>query len=179
LADLKALRDRARSGDKSALPAVRAALDALGDSGIRAFGGDIALRVKLQMVGSVAGNDLGARDAMMRMLDSVEDELAGPNPSPLVELLAERCTIAWFAAHHADRLFFSQTCVNYPAAKHFARIQESANKRFLTTCKSLALVRNLAQPTVQINLGRKQVNIAGRSGRRRKAGGRQEGLPEQ
>jgi hypothetical protein len=166
LADLKALRERARSGDKSALPAVRAALDALGDSGIRAFGGDIALRAKLEMVNSVAGNDLGARDAMMRMLDSVEDELAGPNPTPLVELLAERCTIAWFAAHHADRLFFSQPmCVNYPAAKHFARIQESANKRFLSAFKSLALVRKLAQPTLQINLGRNQVNVAGRSGR--------------
>jgi hypothetical protein len=48
-------------------------------------------------------------------------------------------------------------------AAHFQRCIDRAHVRYLTSLKTLAVVRKLALPVLQVNIAKKQVNIAGQS----------------
>jgi hypothetical protein len=92
-------------------------------------------------------------------LCSVADELAGPSPSPIERVLADVAATSWLAyrmheAHYAacvtaDRLTIAQSA-------HALRRQDGAHRRLVSTLRTLASVRRLAVPSVQINVARQQ-----------------------
>lgn len=45
-------------------------------------------------------------------------------------------------------------------ADFYQRRMDAANKRFLAAVKALAVVRKLAVPVLQVNIAKKQVNVA-------------------
>ena len=46
-------------------------------------------------------------------------------------------------------------------AEYYQRRMNHAHKRYLSALKTLALVRKLAVPVLQMNIAKKQVNVAG------------------
>jgi len=46
-------------------------------------------------------------------------------------------------------------------AEHFQKTLDRAHKRYLSALKALAEVRRLVLPALQLNIARKQVNVAG------------------
>jgi hypothetical protein len=88
-------------------------------------------------------------------------ELAGPTPSPVERVLADTAATCWFAF----RMHEAQYAGNITAdgmslahSEHAQRRMDRAHRRFLSTVKTLATVRRLAIPALQINVARQQVN---------------------
>ena len=95
-------------------------------------------------------------------LCELADELAGPTPSPAERVLAETAATSWFSfrtheAHYAVTST-SKGGMSLAQSEHAQRRIDRAHRRFLSTVKTLAAVRRLAVPTVQINVARQQVN---------------------
>jgi hypothetical protein len=95
-------------------------------------------------------------------MDSFAVELAGPNPNPVEHILARTAALSWFAlrlaeAHHLG----GATCesgLTINQSDHHQRRVDRAHRRLMMTLKTLAIVRKLAIPSLQINLAREQVN---------------------
>jgi hypothetical protein len=115
----------------------------------------------------VAEDRLGgvARDrlAQSRKLPLLKAELAGPDPTPLERLLADRVAACWLQLHYYEAIL-AQSLGNMTIAQgHYQQRRiDSAHRRYLAAIKTLALVRKLAVPVLQVNIAKKQVNVAGR-----------------
>jgi hypothetical protein len=157
--ETRELVQRASKGDESSRQAIRALL-ADGDQGafyLESLGSS-AEWLKRTIVRKVAGDNIAFQEAIVRKLESVRSELAGPDPTPMERLLAERAALCWWlvnwyenAVQDCDRLSIAQA--NY----HQAKIGR-AHARFLSAVRTLAQVRRLALPALQlINIARNQV----------------------
>jgi hypothetical protein len=94
-------------------------------------------------------------------ISDVAAKLAGPTPSPVERVLADTAATCWFAyrlheAQYADNV--TSEGMSFAQSEHAQRRMDRAHRRFLSTIKTLATVRRLAVPAVQINVVRQQVN---------------------
>jgi hypothetical protein len=98
---------------------------------------------------------------VQRELDEVARDLAGPRPSPIEAQLATTATLAWFALRYAEAVAMSKADRSITQATFDLKRVEHANRRYLATLRTLAQVRKLARPGVQIlNVGHNnQTNI--------------------
>jgi hypothetical protein len=127
-----------------------------------ALGGDLAEQAERSLVRAASGDDLALREALLRKLELMRQELAGPNPSPLERLLVGRVAACWLHLHYAEMLY-AQNMGKLSAGweeLHQRRISH-AHRRYLAAIKTLATVRKLAVPVLQVNIARRQVNVAG------------------
>jgi hypothetical protein len=156
-AELWALVRRAEAGDATAMPALRAAMDANGAL-VEMFG-DLAAQVEHSVLRAATGKNHLFREASERKLTRMRAELAGPNPSPLERLLADRIALCWLVLHDAEVRFAQSTDLTWKQAEFWQRRIDASHRRYLTAIKTLATVRKLAVPAVQVNVARKQVNV--------------------
>src|SRR5262245_29967602 len=159
--ELRALTDRAQKGDKTALPALRELLKE--PAAVDLLGGDLAKQAQLTLVTKFSGQNLLFKESLTRKLDLLRDELAGPNPTPLERLLVERVVACWLHLHHLETIYAGKESMSLELGSYYQRSISSAQKRYLAAIKTLALVRKLAIPVLQVNIARKQVNVAGPS----------------
>lgn len=87
--------------------------------------------------------------------------MGGPNPAPLERLLAECVVACWLHLHHLETIYAGKESMSLELGSYYQRSITSAQKRYLAAIKTLALVRKLAVPVLQVNIARKQVNVAG------------------
>lgn len=144
---------RAELGDTSVVPALRKMLreddDELLDAGHLA-------RMALARAASKEG-DLLTREIYIRQMEKDAEELAGPNPSPLEKVLAERIAISRFRCYYYECLCvmgLRKDTLNLDAHKH--KRLAAAQRDFLSSCRALAQVRKLELPFVQVNVADKQ-----------------------
>jgi hypothetical protein len=158
--EMEKILQRARQGDESVLPAVRGMLKDAG--AVDRLGGDLPRMAEQALIRAATGENLSFREALIRKLDLLRDELAGPAPAPLERLLVDRVVACWLQLHLAD-LFLAQQGGKLKVAKaeYHERTRDRAQQRYLAAIKTLALVRKLALPVVQVNIAKKQVNVAG------------------
>jgi len=149
----KEIMRRAQAGDTSVVPALRRILreddDELIDSGHLA-------RMALARAAAREG-DLLTREVYMAQMERDAEELAGPNPSPLEKVLAERVAISRFRCYYYECLCamgLRKDTLNVDDHKH--KRLARANRDFLAACKALAQVRKLELPFVQLNVAEKQ-----------------------
>ena len=154
-----ALLERAQDGDAAAMAEVRAILDANPSAWNEL--GDLARATEGAQLKLVCGDDLPFREGLTKRLGRLRDELAGPDCSPLERLLAERIVACWLLMQYAD-VKHAQMCrdLDIRWGEYFQQRQDRAHRRFLSACKTLATIRKLAVPVLQVNIGDKQVNIA-------------------
>jgi hypothetical protein len=157
--ELMALTDRAQKGDKTALPALRELLKV--PAVVDMLGGNLAKQAQLTLINKFGGQNLLFRESLTRKLDLLRDELVGPNPTPLERLLVERLVACWLHLHHLEAIYSGKEGMSLDLGSYYQRSITSAQKRYLAAIKTLALVRKLAVPVLQVNIGRKQVNMAG------------------
>lgn len=163
--ELNALSKRAEKGDRSCLPQLRKALKS-GDypnwsRRIRDTLGNPADWLETSLAGLGGGkNDLAMIEASKIKMDQLRKELEGPDPTPMERLLAERAVFCWFAVNTYEALYTLQKDQTIRQAEYQVRRIDSAHKRFLSAVATLARVRKLALPTLQVNIGANQVNVA-------------------
>lgn len=105
------------------------------------------------------------KEALRKEILGVASELAGPDPIPVERMLAEAAAVAWFALRLHEAQFVagstSEKGLTIAQSEFHQRRIDRAHRRYLATLRSLATVRKLALPSVQINLARQQLNVAG------------------
>jgi len=156
--ELTNLAERARTGDETAVPLIREFLQRPGAVG--AFGGDLAEQVFVSMTKSIAGKNLGFREDVRCKLDRLRAELSGDNPTSVERVLVERVVACWLQVQDAELRAAQATDASIKQADFHQRRMDATNRRFLAAVKTLALVRKLAVPVLQVNIAKKQVNVA-------------------
>jgi hypothetical protein len=97
---------------------------------------------------------------VIRKLELLRAELLGDNPTPVERILVERVVACWLQVQAAE-LRAAQSTDTYLKQLDFQqRRMDATNRRFLAAVKTLALVRKLAVPVLQVNIAKKQVNVA-------------------
>jgi len=102
------------------------------------------------------------KELLQKELEEQIEEYAGPAPSPIERTLAETATLSWFALRLFEATYVSSSqsedgLTIKQAEFHLRRI-DRAHRRPLTPLKTLATIRRLALPALQINVASKQVN---------------------
>jgi hypothetical protein len=125
-------------------------------------GGDLARLSQRTLIAKFSGKNLAFREALLRKLDVLRAELAGPEPTPVERLLAERVVSCWLHLHHLEQIYSQKDSMSLELGDYYQRSIDRAHKRCLAAVKALAVVRRLAVPVLQLNFARRQVNVAGR-----------------
>ena len=157
--ELRNFLRRAQGGDESTLPALRKMLQ--DPAAVRMFGGDLAHQAEHFFIEAAAGDQLAFREALTRKLELLRAELAGPDPTPLERLLVERIVACWLQVYDADLRYAQAENLSIEWREYYQRRMDRAHRRYLTAIKTLALVRKLAVPVLQVNIAERQVNMAG------------------
>jgi len=153
------LLQRAQRGDASTLPVLRKMLE--DPVTVDVLGGNLAQQAEHSFIRAAAGEDLSFREALTRKLELLRQELAGPNPTPVERLLVERIVACWLQVQDADIRYAQAKNLSVQWSEYQQRRMDHAHRRYLSALKTLALVRKLAVPVLQVNIARKQVNVAG------------------
>jgi hypothetical protein len=148
---------RAARGDHSVYPLVRAYL-ATPDRGAAfvATLGNMANHVRNKLIDTITSKDILLQEAFMDHLNLLQGWLAGPNPSPIEMVLAERAAICWLVVYRYEHIALNQH-MTIPQSENIRRQVDSAHRRFVSTLVALARVRKLALPALVVA----QINIAG------------------
>jgi hypothetical protein len=157
-AELAKIVNRAQKGDTSTLPVLRRMLE--NPEIVNNFGGNLAVQVERSIIEAIAGADLVFKLALYRKLESLRAELAGPTPSPLERLMAERAATCWLFLHDLELRLVQAKKLTIADASYRQRALDRAQKRYLGALKALATVRRLAVPVLQVNIAKNQVNKA-------------------
>lgn len=159
---------KAGKGDQSALATIKDMMD--GAPGALEFWqrlGDLAVSVEKTWIKTFVGEkDLLAIEGVQQRLEAMRRGLAGPAPSPLEQLLADRIVLCWLQMQYAEAWLAQKNQGNLSLAlgEYYQRQAERAQRRYLAAIKALATVRRLLVPAVQVNIaaaGGQQVNLAG------------------
>jgi hypothetical protein len=147
------IRERAAAGDTTIMPEIRELLARQTSGGVACskFYGDLYINARFSLAKPFIGDDLLKQTAVDQEMDSLVNELAGPNPSSLERILCERIALARYDCLNCERVF-SQPLKGMSTAQalFFEAKRDRAHKRFLSACKALADVRKLLGPGVQI-----------------------------
>jgi hypothetical protein len=139
---------RARGGDASALPALRDLLDRRPD--LWRHYGDLAEHAEVSWVAVAAGTDLMLAESLRRKAAEMRAELAGPAPTPLERLLADRAVACWLQVNYCDAAAARAGGASVRQAALASRRQESAQRRFLQAIGALAALRRLMPPAKEV-----------------------------
>lgn len=98
-------------------------------------------------------------------LESFARDIAGPSPSPVEIVLGETAALCWCTLRMAEASWAgaatSESGLTLPQSDHCQRRVDRAHRRLMATLKTLATVRRLGLPSIQVNVGAQQVNVAG------------------
>jgi hypothetical protein len=159
--DVQRLLEKAQNGDASTLPALRKILE--NANAVDQIGGNFAEQAERLLLKAAAGENLLFEELVKRKMELLRAELGGPNSTPLERLLAERIVACWLQVQDADARYAQSQSTNlsWEGGTYYQRRMDRAHKRYLSAIKTLAVVRKLAVPVLQVNIARKQVNVAG------------------
>lgn len=154
------LLKRAKRGDRSCLPEIRALL-ADGERGLGFVqAGSSAEWLRQSLMRHGAGENILGQAAISQKLDNVRRELEGPNPTAIERLLAERASLCWFIVNLYENTYANSEGWTIDQADFHHRKIDRAHSRFLLALRTLAQIRKLALPTLQVNIAKHQVNVA-------------------
>ncbi len=155
----QAVAERADRGEVLAVRAIRTLVNELPD--VWEGCGNVATAAEDALVDLHAGGSALAREALRKKLRDMRAALAGPTPLPLEQLLVERVVMCWLHSYQAD-LAYARAVGELPpqVADLYQRRQDRAARQYLKAMRSLADVRRLLIPVLQLNVAENQVNLA-------------------
>ena len=126
--------------------------------------GNIALQAERSMISFAAGKNALSHEAMERKADQLRAELVGPAPTPLERLVVDQIIICWLQVSDAARRYANRARdgITLHEFNYLQSSQDRAQRRYLAAIKTLAQVRRLLAPTVQVNIAEQQVNVVRR-----------------
>ena len=153
---MMAVIQRAQEGDAAAVPAVRDLLNRVPEIR-RIMGGELQEVVDSAVSRSLGSDDdLAFREAVQRKLEALRRELEGSAPSPLEQLLVDRIVACWLQVQEADFRMARLPECSIAKATFLQKRQDKAHRRFLSAVKSLAQVRKMELPSLQVNFAENQ-----------------------
>jgi hypothetical protein len=159
--EIDGILKRAEKGDRGCLPDVRALLaDPEVGPDYRECVGSSAEWLRQSIIQKSVGKNILGGEAVEQELDRIRAELEGPNPTPIERLLAERASLCWFMVHWYENAYANSNGWTITQADLQQRKIDKAHARFLSAIRMLAQVRKLALPTLQVNIGQNQVDVA-------------------
>ena len=156
--ELRKLLERAQKGDESTLPALH---EMLKTSHWLEACGNLAKLAENALIRKIAAKNLAIGEGLRTKLEVLRGELAGPAPTPLERLLAERIAACWLHLYHLETIYASKDSMSLELGSYYQKSIDRAHLRYLSAIKTLATVRKLALPVLQVNIAKKQVNVAG------------------
>lgn len=156
--ELRDLADRAERGEEGARKELRTALRESAPEVI-ARCSNTARSYRGILAKTASGGDPLIKEAIQERAARLAAEVAGENPSPLEALLSERIASLWVLVELQEALLAAWYA---PDNKNradpgfllkMAKLQESANRRYLAAIRELARVRKLQAntPGIQFN----------------------------
>jgi hypothetical protein len=139
--DLNLLVQRARKGDETVLPQLREMLDTRPE--LWQHFGDLAVHAREAWLRVISADDLALKESTARKAENLVRELAGPEPSVVEKLLAERAVLCWMQLAHADALAAQSLSQSRQQADFWAKRQSGAHRRYLTSLAALVTLRRL------------------------------------
>lgn len=152
---------RAEKGEARALADVRAILKAhptLWES----VSVSLSSAARGSLLKAVTGTNELAADSIARNMDAMKRKIVGENPSHLESLLADRIAMCWLRVQYAELSYAAAVnkSVTFKNGEYLQRQVERADRQYLAAIRTLAQVRKLGLPDMQVNIAEKQVNIA-------------------
>ena len=154
-----ALLKRTNGGDRSVLPKLRRLLDRYPE--LSQLFGDLGRCAKRGWIELATGNNVLVKETLLRHVAGLQEEHEGPTPSALERLLAERVVVCRLELQCLDPALRGEEQMPLRVAEFYDRQRDRAHRRYLAAMRSLATVRRLVVPSVQVNIGAKQVNVSG------------------
>ena len=148
----------AQQGDVTALPTIRTLLDQSPELWENAR--SLATQVERTWIHALSGRDLVSQELIERDVHALRTALQGPAPSPLERLVIDRICSCWLAVQHAELRSAARLKHSIVLSNAEEKRLDSLQKRFLGAVKSLAQIRKLVTPTLQLNVAQQQINLA-------------------
>ena len=104
--------------------------------------GDAAKHVEMALIDSISGGEILTSAAITLQAEKMKKELAGPAPSALMEMAAQRVVATWLALQNSE-MHFLQSQKNVQSARYWLRRLEVADKLYRAAIGSLVLIRDL------------------------------------
>lgn len=102
-------------------------------------------------------------ESMRAQVEQVRADLAGPGPTAMERLLAERAAICWLACNAYERAAEQGQAPTPREAVARQRKIDGAHRRFLSAVRTLATVRKLKLPDVRITIDQRAVHLGERA----------------
>jgi hypothetical protein len=158
--ELTTLLRQAQAGDRRVLPALKTHMDAHPEYWVQQ--GNLSREIRDLLITQLSVGDLARHEAITRCCAAQEQALAGPTPSPLEVLLVSDIITCWL---DLDRWRLTSVALDKaPTRGDQQAVQmrlDAAHNRWLKAVKTLAQIRKLGVPVVQINVAAQQTNVAG------------------
>lgn len=138
---LQAILARANSGDQTVLPELKRVLDEHPSIWRDCY--RLVSMTEQAWLDKIAGKNLLLSQSVRRHVEQLKLDLAGPSPSPLEKLLAERIAACWLGVHYAEFAEAAGDAGGGKEAQMRLKRLDAANKRFLAATKALAVSRRL------------------------------------
>jgi hypothetical protein len=157
---LNNLTEKALKGNRKVVPEIRQILDQSPE--LAWCLANLAKTAERLLIGKVTEEkDLATKEILEHQLDLMRQEVAGENTSPLERLLAERVVATWLQVQLFEALYFRDLYnLTLYQANYYQKRIDRAHRNHLSAIRTLAQIRKLG-PALQINIGEKQINVAG------------------
>ena len=137
--DLNSLVKRARKGDETVLPQLRELLDTRPE--LWQHFGNLAGHAREAWLRVISADDLALKESTARKAEDLMRELAGPEPSVVEKLLAERAVLCWMQLAHADALAAQSLSQSRQHSDFWAKRQAGAHRRYLSSLAALVTLK--------------------------------------
>jgi hypothetical protein len=152
---------RAEGDSRSALDEARALLDEAPQAVEQL--GDMGRATLLMLVHSFAGENPLICEAQTRFLALLQRDIEGPDPAPLERLLAQEIVLCRLHLLGKEAQFAARESYSFAEGDFWQRQIDRAQRRYLAAVKTLADIRRMQLPAVQVNVaadGGRQLNVA-------------------
>lgn len=152
---LKSKLDRAKAGDEPALRQLREIFDERPE--LWRWLGDSSRHATESWIGAITGKDLGLGEALRRRAAELRLELAGPSPSVVLGMLADRVIICWLHLEWAEvaatsgadapvaQSRFLESRIDHSQKRHLAALKGLSAYQRVEASKGRRLARKLAE----------------------------------
>jgi hypothetical protein len=151
----KVEKDKPKAADRLALALY------LGDHpNVWRYVGDLMEQATLSLIRKMPSNAV-TQEALTAASDHLPQELALPGDGALEQLLIQHVVLCWLRLAHVEYQYTGVTVTGentITRVEHWDKRLNVAQRRYLRAIESLARVRKLRVPAVQVNIGAQQVN---------------------
>ncbi len=125
--------------------------------------GDVAEFAYNRLVDATVGDQAALCESLKAGRLAMREDLGYEQASALEGLLIDQVILCWLRVNYVEFSYTAMLNRDTPlsVADYWERKLSATQKRYLRACETLARIRKLKLPTLQVNIGQKQLNVAG------------------